>query len=190
MRAVSISVRGVGFAWFEETAKAWKDGGGVSIPKVTTRKGDLEAGMRVSHTMPDGQSSQYVEVEGVFAVAGSGGKGDRLRVGTGATVALPFGGVLDAGVLFEGLGGGNWEAYAVKLGYSVSPEWLPGTIDAGFSFDGLGTEEWDAGALSLSFRSVPDTWFGGVFTTGLALKDADEAPLSGMSGKIGYELKF
>ena len=180
----------VGFAWFEETAKAWKDGGGVSIPKVTTRKGDLEAGMRVSHTMPDGQSSQYVEVEGVFAVAGSGGKGDRLRVGTGATVALPFGGVLDAGVLFEGLGGGNWEAYAVKLGYSVSPEWLPGTIDAGFSFDGLGTEEWDAGALSLSFRSVPDTWFGGVFTTGLALKDADEAPLSGMSGKIGYELKF
>ncbi len=190
------------FVWFEETAKSWTDGNDLRIPEVRTRKGDLEGGLRVSHTTPDGQSSQYVEVDGVFALTNGSGKfglqgsrkrEHRVRLGLGATVADLLGGTLDAGLSFEGLGRNDWETYAVRLGYSVSPDWLPGTIDAGLSFNGLGVDEWDSQALNLGFRSTPDTWLGGVFSTGLSYDGsggADDDPLSGVSGKVGYEVRF
>ncbi len=193
----------LGFSWYQETAKAWTgtgvDGHGVEIPDVHVRTGDLEAGVRFTHKMPDDVSSQYFEIDGILALAGNTNKDNRLRLRSGLTAAMPFGGVVDAGISFDGLGDDDWEAYGLKLGYSVAPYWLPGTIDAGLSFNGSGVEEFDFEGLSLDFRSDPDPWIGGIFTAGFSFEDAEgetdtgEGSGSGrdtMSIRLGYKGKF
>jgi len=176
---------------FEDSAEEWTTGGGLNIPDVHTRKSDFEGGLRITHTMPNSGSSQYVELEGAFAFGGeSENREQRARFGLGGTVADLFGGTLDAGVSLDGLGGDDWQAYDVKLGYSVSPDRMLGTVNAGLSFDGYGMEEIGAPALTLGFRSVPDL-MGGVFSSDLSFGggdiDGDNAPLS---GKIGYQMRF
>ena len=180
--------------WFEETAKAWTDSNGFRIPEVRTRRGDLETGLRVEHNPADTRSSQYVEIEGVFALAGSEGPEteaqNRLRLQAGATIAAPFGGILDAGLSFDGLVSDDWQALSFTLGYSLAPSWLPGHVDAGLSFDGESLGAWSPQALRLGFRSDPDA-FGGVFSTDLSLDArADGGVLSGTAAKLGYELRF
>ena len=180
--------------WFEETAKAWTDSNGLRIPEVRTRRGDLETGLRVEHNPADTLSSQYVEIEGVFALAGSEGPEteaqNRLRLQAGATIAAPFGGILDAGLSFDGLVSDDWQALSFTLGYSLAPSWLPGHVDAGLSFDGESLGAWSPQALRLGFRSDPDA-FGGVFSTDLSLDArADGGVLSGTAAKLGYELRF
>ena len=179
-----------GFAWYEETAKSWKDSNGIAIPEVATSMGDLEVGVRVAHTMADGVSSQYVEVDGVFTLAGTGEKEERLRLGTGFTMAIPFGGMLEAGVSFDGLGDGDWQSYGVKLGYSVLPRWLSGAvINTGLKFDGVGADQFDMGAISLGLRSAPGTWFGGAFETGVSF-DGWDGDKRDLSGRVGYNVKW
>ena len=180
--------------WFEETAKAWTDSNGLRIPEVRTRRGDLETGLRVEHNPADTRSSQYVEIEGVFALAGGEGPEteaeNRLRLQAGATIAAPFGGILDAGLSFDGLVSDDWQALSFTLGYSLAPSWLPGHVDAGLSFDGESLGAWSPQALRFGFRSDPDA-FGGVFSTDLSLDArADGGVLSGTAAKLGYELRF
>ena len=189
----------LGFSWYEETAPSWTgtdvDGHGISIPEVQVRTGDLEAGVRFTHSMEDNVSSQYFEIEGVLALAGNTDKENRLRVGAGLTAAMPFGGVVDAGISFDGLGDEDWQAYGLKLGYSVAPYWLPGTVDAGLSFNGSGVEAFDFQGLTLDFRSVPDPWLGGLLTTSFSFEAAEETESgsggdSTMSVRLGYKAKF
>jgi len=191
----NINIRPSGsLVYFEETAPSWHDNNGIRIPEFRTRQVDMEAGLRITQTMADGVSSRYIEVEGVFALSDTEeDKHKRLRAGAGATVRIPFGGILDAGVTFDGLGDDDWQSYAFTLGYSVSPSWLPGNVEAGLSFDGEDIGEWNPGTLRLGFRSNPDARFGGVFSSELSLGGAgagDEDALTGKSVRVGYELRF
>ena len=187
-------------SWYEETARSWigtdVDGHGIPIPEVQVRTGGLESGVRFTRKMEDGVSSQYFEIEGVLALAGNTDNESRLRLRTGLMAAMPFGGVLDAGISFDGLGHENWQAYGLKLGYSVAPHWLPGTVDAGLSFNGSGAEDFDFKGLTLDFRLDPDPWLGGILTMKLSVEDAeDETYISSAregfkSIRLYYEAKF
>ena len=183
----------LGFGWYEETAKSWTgtgvDGHGIPIPEVQMRTGDLEAGIRFTHLMEDNVSSQYFEMEGVLALAGNTEKENRLRLGAGLTAAMPFGGVVDAGISFDGLGDENWQAYGLKLGYSVAPYWAPGTIDVGLSFNGSGAEELDFRGLTFDFRSIPDPWLGGILTTSFSFEEEEERD-SGSGGEDSMSAGF
>ena len=198
-----------GLSWYQETAKAWTgtgvDGHGVAVPDVHVSTGDLEAGVRFTHTLEEGFSSQYFEIEGVLALAGNTDKENQLRIGAGLTAGMPFGGVLDAGISFDGLGDDDWQDYALRFGYSVAPYWLPGTVDAGLSFDGSGVEELDFRGLTLGFRSDPDPWVGGILMTTFSFNAANKADTEdddtqittgrsgddgSMSVRFGYSAKF